>query len=58
MKKGLCPVKKEMLALLQLAKYFVITKELRYKMFLEADEADSVKTIWSDNQLVLHLEMM
>lgn len=47
-----------MLALLQLAKYFVATKELRYKMFLEADEADSVKTIWSDNQLVLHLEMM
>jgi len=41
-KKGLCPVKKEMLALLQLAKYFVATKELRYKMFLEADEADSV----------------
>ena len=39
-KKGLCPVKKEMLALLRLAKYFVITKELRYKMFLEADEAD------------------
>lgn len=39
-KKGLRPVEKEMLALLQITKSFVITKELRYKMFLEADEAD------------------
>lgn len=39
-KKGLRPVEKKMLALLQIAKSFVITKELRYKMFLEADEAD------------------